>query len=63
MMVVTQVKAQLSDPVTQQEIHDKSVQACAVLPEGAMRDTCMGFVEQWGERKGLVGVGWRVGRE
>jgi len=47
MMVVTQVKAQLADPVTQEEIREKSMQACAALPAGMMQDTCMGFVEQW----------------
>jgi hypothetical protein len=45
--VVTTVKAQLSDPATQQEIHDKSMQACGALPEGIMRDTCVQFVEQY----------------
>ena len=65
MMVVTQVKSQLADPVTQEEIREKSMQACAALPAGMMQDTCMGFVEQWGEQGQWMGracmVGWYGG--
>jgi hypothetical protein len=56
--VVSTVQQQLSDPITQQEIHDKSIQACSALPEGGMRDTCVSFVEQYGECHGGLGGGW-----
>ena len=39
----------------------KGMPACAALPAGMMQDTCMGFVEQWGEQgsgRGGQHVGW-----
>ncbi|GBF97967.1 hypothetical protein Rsub_10640 [Raphidocelis subcapitata] len=46
MFVVGKVKDGLSDPVTREEIRDKTAAACATLPEGPMRDTC----DAWGRQ-------------
>jgi len=49
MFVVSKVKEQLSDPVTRQAIHDKTTAACAMMPEGGMRDACTEWAHQYEE--------------
>lgn len=47
--VVSKVKESLSDPATREAVHDKTHQACGVLPEGGMRDTCTEWADQYEE--------------
>jgi hypothetical protein len=49
MYVASKLKEQINDPVTQNDIENASMAACAALPEGMMRDACTSFVEQYGE--------------
>lgn len=50
MYVASKLKEQVNNPVTQADIRDASLAACAALPEGMMRDACTDFVEQYGEQ-------------
>ncbi|WIA11013.1 hypothetical protein OEZ85_011167 [Tetradesmus obliquus] len=47
MYVASKLKEQVNNPVTQADIRDASLAACAALPEGMMRDACTDFVEQY----------------
>lgn len=49
MYVVSQLKSQIDNPVTQEQIQQYSLAACGQLPEGMMRDGCTAFVEQYGK--------------
>jgi hypothetical protein len=51
MYVASKLKEQVNDPVTQADIRDASLAACAALPEGMMRDACTSFIEQYGEQQ------------
>jgi hypothetical protein len=59
MFVVGKVKDGLSDPVTRDQIRDKTAAACATLPEGPMRDTCNQWAKQYGGGRGFLGAGQR----
>jgi hypothetical protein len=48
MFVVSKVKETLSDPITRQAVHDKTRAACGVMPEGAVRDACIQWADQYG---------------
>eukprot|EP00882_Tetradesmus_deserticola_P024255 GHRQ01026499.1.p1 GENE.GHRQ01026499.1~~GHRQ01026499.1.p1 ORF type:complete len:263 (-),score=75.17 GHRQ01026499.1:920-1708(-) len=51
MYVAGKLKEQVNNPVTQADIRDASLAACAAMPEGVMRDACNTFVEQYGEQQ------------
>eukprot|EP00878_Enallax_costatus_P000757 GHUV01000875.1.p1 GENE.GHUV01000875.1~~GHUV01000875.1.p1 ORF type:complete len:350 (+),score=80.78 GHUV01000875.1:180-1229(+) len=46
MFVVSRLKSQIMDPVTQEQIQQYSMAACDKMPEGMMRDACVAFVQQ-----------------
>ncbi|KIY95360.1 saposin [Monoraphidium neglectum] len=54
MFVVSKVKETLSDPITRQAVHDKTRAACGVMPEGAVRDACIQWADQYGGTLGLT---------
>jgi hypothetical protein len=47
MYVVSQLKSQINNPVTQEQIQQYSLAACDELPQGMMRDACTAFVQQY----------------
>eukprot|EP00775_Hariotina_reticulata_P009999 gene9999-10153_t len=47
MFVASKLKERIADPVTQEDIHQASLDACAALPQGVMQDACTTFVNQY----------------
>jgi hypothetical protein len=55
--VVSKVKEGLEDPATREAVHAASHKACALMPEGGMRDTCDTWADQYGGRPAQGGPG------